>query len=226
LSGRRKRKDNIIDTRGVFVTLEGIEGSGKTTLMPAAVDCLKSLGRDCVVTREPGGTAIGRAVREILLSSANRSMDPMAELLLYMADRAQHLAEIVRPALAQGKAVICDRYYDATVAYQGYARGLDVDRIDLLHTVAIGGLTPDLTLLFDLAPDLGLTRAWRRIEAGGRSAKETRFEEEALEFHRRVRAGYLELARQAPDRFRVVDAARSIEAVRDDLDRVLRDAFG
>lgn len=194
--------------------------------MPAAVDCLKRLGRDCVVTREPGGTAIGQAVRDILLSSANRVMDPMAELLLYMADRAQHLAQIIRPALAAGNIVICDRYYDATVAYQGYARGLDIDRIHALHTTAIGELTPDLTLLFDLPPQLGLTRAWRRIEAGGGSARETRFEEETIEFHRRVRAGYLELARKEPDRFRVIDAARSIEAVRSDLERALRDVFG
>ena len=147
------------------------------------------------------------------------------ELLLYMADRAQHIAEVIRPALDQGKAVICDRYYDATLAYQGYARGLDIGLINSLHTAVLGRVTPDLTLLLDLPPRVGLSRAWTQIDAGARNEKETRFEEEALDFHRRVRAGYLELARQAPDRFRVIDAARRVEAVRGDIVRALEGVF-
>ena len=219
----RQGKDNPIKSEGIFITLEGIEGSGKTTLVPPAVDFLERRGFDCVVTREPGGTDIGQAIRQIVLDSANRAMDPTAELLLYMADRAQHIAQVIRPALNHGKAVICDRYFDATLAYQGYARGLDIDLIHSIHTAVIGSVTPDLTVLLDLSPRVGLSRAWARIDAGGRDGSETRFEEEAIDFHRRVREGYLQLARQAPRRFRVIDAARSMEAVRDDTLQALED---
>ena len=181
--------------------------------MPAVVASLKNCGWQCTVTREPGGTAIGQAIRAILLAPQSRGLDPRAELLLYMADRAQHIAQVIRPALEAGKAVICDRYADATLAYQGYARGLDLDLIRCLHDVALGGLIPDLTLLLDLPPSIGLARAWSQIDGGQRDRQETRFEEERIDFHRKVRAGYLELARQAPERFRVIDASGEIAGV-------------
>jgi dTMP kinase len=175
--------------------------------VPAVVACAERLGRECVVTREPGGTVIGRAIRTILLAPQHCGLEPMAELLLYMADRAQHVAEVIRPAMKAGKVVVCDRYGDATLAYQGYARGLDLDLIHTLHDIVLGGLTPDLTLLLDLPAHAGLSRAWSQIDSGLRGREETRFEEEHLDFHRKVRAGYLELARQAPARFRVIDAS-------------------
>lgn len=164
---------------------------------------------------------MGQSIRKILLAPQSRGMDASAELLLYMADRAQHIAEVIRPALEAGKVVICDRYFDATVAYQGYARGIDLDLIHTLHAAVIGGVTPDLTLLLDLAPRLGLSRAWDQIDAGGRDGQETRFEEESLSFHTRVRNGYLELARLAPDRFCVIDAARNSSDVRDQICRAI-----
>jgi dTMP kinase len=138
----------------------------------------------------------------------------MAELMLYMADRAQHVAEVIRPALAAGKIVICDRYGDATLAYQGYARGLPLELIHTLHAAVLGGVTPDLTLLLDLPVHVGLSRAWSQIDSGRRNRGETRFEEEHLDFHRKVRAGYLELARQAPGRYRVIDATGDPDEVR------------
>ena len=213
----RPGRNDPIKPLGIFITLEGIEGSGKTTQVPEVVEFIESHGRSCVITREPGGTVIGQAIRKILLSPQSRGMDPTAELLLYAADRAQHVAETIRPALKGGKVVICDRYYDATLAYQGFARGLDLNLIHTLHATVLGNLLPDLTLLLDLPPRIGLSRAWSQIDSGGRDRQETRFEEERLDFHRKVRAGYLELARQAPGRFCVVDAARSFSEVRDQI---------
>ena len=193
----------------MFITLEGIEGSGKTTQVPAIADFLENRGLRCLRTREPGGTPIGRAVRAVLLDPDHRDMAPGAELFLYMADRAQHVHARILPALAAGRTVICDRYLDATVVYQGYARGLGADRVRQLYRMVIGDLRPDLTLLFDLPAASGLKRAWRQIESGERSGQEIRFEEEALEFHEKIREGYLRLARQEPDRFRIIDAGRA-----------------
>jgi dTMP kinase len=189
------------------------------------VDYIESRGRGCLVTREPGGTAIGQAIRRLLLSPESWNMDPVAELLLYIADRAQHIGEVIRPGLEAGKVVVCDRYCDATVAYQGYARGIDLALIHTLHAAALGRVTPDLTLLLDLPPRIGLARAWDQIDAGGRDGRETRFEKESLGFHSRVRNGYLELARQAPDRFRVIDAAGSPSEVSGQICRALDDVL-
>ena len=177
----------------MFITFEGIEGSGKTTQIQAVHANLVHKGHDCIVTREPGGSKIGRQIRSILLDSKNKGLQPLAELLLYMADRAQHLDETVKPGLSAGKIILCDRYYDATVAYQGYARGLDSDLISRLHGLAFADYKPDITFLLDLPPEIGLGRAWRQIENGQRTGKETRFEEETLGFHRSVREGYLAL---------------------------------
>jgi dTMP kinase len=205
----------------MFITIEGIEGSGKTTQIGYIVDFLTRSGQECVVTREPGGTVIGEKIRSILLDSRNSAMDAVAELLLYTADRVQHVAEIIRPALALGKTVVCDRYFDATVVYQGYARGLDVGFIFELHRMALNDLKPDLTFLLDLSPEKGLKRAWQAIQAGERVGGETRFEEENLSFHERVREGYLALAAAEPGRIRIIDGSRDEETVRSNIIKVL-----
>jgi dTMP kinase len=141
----------------------------------------------------------------------------MAELLLYMADRAQHIHALIKPGLAQGKIVLCDRYFDATVVYQGFARGLDVRLIRDLHRLILEDLKPDVTLLLDLPPRVGLARAWQELDSGGRSGRESRFEEETINFHDKVRAGYLELARLEPRRFQIIDASRKVEQVQTDI---------
>jgi dTMP kinase len=197
----------------MFITLEGIEGSGKTTQVAHIVRYLESVGLDCRVTREPGGTKIGQKIRSLLLDPNSQGLDPLAELLLYMADRAQHIKEIIEPELSAGKTVICDRYFDATIAYQGYARQVDTSLLHTLHRLLFAGLTPNITLLLDLPPEVGLSRAWEQIHQGQRENTETRFEKEALKFHERVRAGYLALAHREPERFRIIDAGQNEEQV-------------
>ena len=182
-----------------FITFEGMEGCGKST---QAKLLARAIGPDAVLTQEPGGTAIGRAIRQLLLDPANRAMSAEAEVLLFFADRAQHVAEVIRPALAAGKIVISTRYVDTSLAYQGYGRGLDLDRIRSVAVLATGGLSPDLTLFFDLPLEIGLARVVRR---GGRD----RLESEVREFHERVRNGYLELAAAEPDRWIRIDASGS-----------------
>jgi len=198
----------------MFITLEGIEGSGKTTQLSHIRDFLEGSGRSCVVTREPGGTPTGRQIRSILLDPENTGLAPRAELLLYFADRVQHVEQVVLPALSAGKTVLCDRFVDATIVYQGMARGLGGDLVESLHRLLLDDLKPDLTLLFDLPAHKGLARAWRALNQGGRPAAESRFESEDRDFHERVRNGYLELARREPDRYRVIDAAAAEEQVR------------
>ncbi len=200
----------------MFVTFEGIEGAGKTTQIRHLFAYLQTRGLDGLVTREPGGTAIGRDIRAILLDPGNMDMDFRAELLLYMADRVQHVNKVVKPALSKGRIVLCDRYDDATLAYQGFARGLDVGFIRALYQLVLGDFKPDLTFLLDLPPETGLSRAWKEIETGSRPGSETRFEKEKIAFHKKVRAGYLALARSEPERFKVIDASRDEEQVRHD----------
>ena len=209
----------------MFITLEGIEGSGKSTQIAAIARWLKDAGHDCLTTREPGGTSIGGQIRSVLLNPANDDMASGTELLLYIADRVQHLETVVRPALAAGKVVVCDRYFDATMVYQGYARGLDKEMILRLHELACGGLTPDLTLLLDLAPEEGLARAWRRIASDDAHAAESRFEKEKLAFHRRVREGYLDLAQKEPQRFCVIDADADAQTVQTRIETVMANHF-
>ncbi|MFP4347468.1 MAG: dTMP kinase [Thermodesulfobacteriota bacterium] len=199
----------------MFITFEGIEGSGKTTQIRAIAKALAQDGIPCRATREPGGTDIGARIRAILLHPDNKDLVHKAELLMYMADRVQHVETVVRPALNRGETVLCDRYLDATLAYQGYGRGLNVDLLCDLHRLLLNDFKPDLTLLLDLSPEIGLSRAWRRIDADGEEAEQTRFEEEALGFHERVRAGYLDLARLEPERFRIVDAAQGPSRVQE-----------
>ena len=174
-----------------------------------------------MVTREPGGTAIGSDIRSILLNPANKDLVPKAELLLYMADRAQHISALVKPALANNKVVLCDRYFDATVVYQGYARGLGTGFICELHRLLLEDFKPDITLLLDLSPRIGLARAWKELNKGTRSGTESRFEEEALDFHEKVRSGYLELARQEPDRIQIIDASNDKKKVSEDIMAIL-----
>lgn len=201
----------------LFLTLEGIEGSGKSTQMHYLVRHLEDRGHRCVVTKEPGGTAIGEKIRAILLDPDHHGLDSMAELLLYTADRAQHVSELIRPALAAGKTVICDRFLDSTIVYQGAARGLDPGVILAFNRRILDDISPDLTFLLDLAPEIGLSRAWKEIHAGARDQRQSRFEQERLRFHEKVRQGYLRLADAEPDRVCVIDAERDAEAVHADM---------
>lgn len=200
---------------GLFVTFEGIEGSGKTTQIRLAADYLRQRGIPCLETAEPGGTSLGRRLRELLLNRGPDAICPEAELLMFAAARAQHVREVILPALAAGKVVLCDRFTDATLVYQGYARGLDMEAVAFLNSFATRGRQPDLTILLDLPVEQGLRRARERIALLAEGAKEDRFETEELSFHRRVREGYLLLAHQEAQRFRVVDAAGSIADLRD-----------
>jgi dTMP kinase len=198
---------------GTFITFEGIEGSGKSTQIVLLANHLKTTGMQVVLTREPGGTPIGDQVRKILLNPEHTALDPKAELLLYAAGRAQHLHEVILPALGRGAVVLCDRFSDATLAYQGYGRGLDTEMIRALdRIVTTPEARPSLTILFDIEAAAGITRAHRRNTHQGLQA-EARFENEELAFHERVRQGYLALSRQEPDRIRIVDASPLPEEV-------------
>jgi len=205
----------------MFITFEGIEGSGKTTQIELLIPVLQAKDYDCVFTREPGATEIGKKIRAILLDASHTAMLPLTELLLYEADRAQHVHEVIKPALAANKVVVSDRFFDATTVYQGYARGFDLKLIEQIHHLVLGNLKPDLTMVLDLPVDLGLKRAWQRINSQS-DLSEDRFEKEDIAFHERVRQGYLTLAGSEPERFRVIDASRDAEAVhRDIVDVVL-----
>ena len=191
---------------GRFVTVEGVEGAGKTTCLALLEARLGAAGKRVVRTREPGGTALGEEIRQVLLGHRAEGMSGDAELLLVFAARAEHLARVIRPALAAGHWVLCDRFTDATYAYQGGGRGLDVERIALLEHLVQGNLRPDLTIVLDVPVDVGLARA------GGRSAPD-RFESEHAAFHAAVRAAYLRIVAREPQRVRLVDASRPLDAV-------------
>ncbi|MBU1230122.1 MAG: dTMP kinase [Proteobacteria bacterium] len=196
----------------MFITFEGIEGTGKSTQIALLQKHLEAQGRRVVVTCEPGGSRIGAELRRVLLSLENRDLTPQAELFLYLADRAQHVAQVVRPALASGAVVLSDRFADSTVAYQGYGRGMDLPLLHQLNAVAVAGLWPDLTLLLDLDPAAGLGRAVARNSREGKTSAEGRFEAESLAFHGRVRQGFLDLAAREPGRIRVLDASDTPES--------------
>lgn len=194
----------------MFITFEGIEGSGKSTQLQKLAAFLRERGRTVVTTKEPGGTPIADRIRAILLDSKN-VIDPIAEVLLFAASRRQHTVEVIRPASMRGEVVLCDRYTDSTLAYQGFGRLLNLDQLRTLNRWATGDLDPDLTLIFDLPEEIGLSRA---VHRNARAVDdEGRFEAEDLRFHRRVREGYLSLAQERPQRYAIVDANGSIEEV-------------
>ena len=207
----------------LFVTFEGIEGSGKSTHIRLLAEHLRAAGRAVVETREPGGTAAGAAIRRLLLAPGAPPLAPLTELLLYCADRTQHVAEVVRPALAAGRVVLSDRFSESTIAYQGYGRGLDLSVVRALDAHARAGLVPDLTFLLDCPATEGLARiAGRRQSLGQGGAAPSgaapleldRFEREAVVFHERVRAGFRALAAAEPARFCVLDGGAPIESIR------------
>lgn len=194
----------------MFVTFEGPEGAGKSTVIALVAERLAEEGHRVLATREPGAGEVGRAVRDILLNGGD--LDPATELFLFLADRAEHVSKTVQPALARGEIVLCDRHADSTVVYQGYGRGLDLDELRNLNTVATAGLKPALTLLLDIDTKTGLSRA-----------KGTdRLDRESVEFHERVRQGFLEEAQREPDRWQIVDASRPVEAVADECLTAIR----
>jgi dTMP kinase len=199
--------------KGIWITFEGIEGTGKTTQIERLSTRLRGSGVAVTVTREPGGTELGRSLRALLLRPSAKPMDPMTELLLYAADRAQHLQEVVLPALGRGEVVLCDRYLDATLAYQGYGRQLGVERILQIHSHFPLDQRPDRTILLDLDPEKAVGRARSRNAGAGLDESEGRFEQERIDFHRRVRGGYLELAATEPERYLLVDASGAEDKV-------------
>lgn len=205
-----------------FITFEGIEGSGKTTQIRLLAMRLEQRGFEVLHTREPGGCQIADKIRKILLHPDNSAMVSRAELLLYAAARAQHVEEIVRPALRAGKVVLCDRFTDATLAYQGDGRGLDRHLIKQLNQLSTGGCGPDLTLLFDLPVATGLGRAKKR-ELESDDSSEGRFEREQLEFHQRIRDGYLTLAEAEPGRIKLIDANCPAPQVKEQVNKAIEE---
>lgn len=201
--------------RGTFLTFEGGEGSGKSTQLRALARRLEFAGLPVLVLREPGGTPVGEAVRALLLDPEHTGLDATAELLLYEASRAQLVADVIEPALAAGRVVICDRFYDSTTAYQGHARGLSLARISELNATATSGLAPDRTIVLDIDPELGIERATRHGT--------DRLEGEGLAFHQAVRDGFLAIAADEPERVRVVDAGGTPDAVAQRVLAAVRD---
>lgn len=196
----------------LFITFEGVEGSGKTTQIQHLKRYLARKGISCKVTREPGGPPISEKIRKILLDPNHRKLTPFSELLLYEAARAQHINEVIKPLLKKGTTVLCDRFNDATLAYQGYGRKIDLTLIEKLNHLASQGVKPDLTFLLDCPSDLGLKRAVQRNRIS-KNEKEGRFEREKIQFHHRVRKGYLAIAKKEPQRVRVIDTRAGVEKV-------------
>ena len=202
-----------------FVSFEGGDGTGKTTQIHALENYLIQQGRSCVVTREPGGTSLGKLIRQVLLEVSDHEIASSTELFLYLADRAQHVNEIIRPALAAGKIVLCDRFTDSTLAYQGYGRGIDLKLLGQFNDVADGAVRPDLTFLLDCPVTVGLGRTNQRPSVEGQP-REDRFERETIDFHEKIRAGFLAMARAEPARFRVIDTTRAAAEVTGEIQRI------
>lgn len=206
-----------MNNQGFFITIEGPEGAGKTTVMSDVVAQLTSEGYEIVSTREPGGIRISEHIREVILNNTYTEMDGRTEALLYAAARRQHLVEKIAPALKENKIVLCDRFIDASLAYQGYARGLGIDEVLSINEFAIGKLMPNLTLLFDLEPAIGLKRIAQHDER-----EKNRLDAESLAFHESVRKGYQEVVKRYPDRIHVIDASKSQEEVTKNVLKVLK----
>lgn len=201
--------------QGLFITFEGPDGCGKTTQMKLLAEYFEKKGKEVVLTREPGGKGLGEKVREILLNYDGEVSD-RCESFLFLADRAQNIDIIVNPAVKEGKIVLCDRHIDSTVAYQGYGRGLSIDRINMLNNLATNGKKPDLTLVFDVDVETSMKRVGKEKD---------RMESAGIDFHNRVRKGYLELAKQEPKRIKVLDATKSIEEIHKDVINILAEVF-
>lgn len=205
-----------------LITFEGGDGTGKSTQLKLLADHLTAQGMACLTTREPGGTSLGQLFRQVLLEVGKQNISSPTELFLYLADRAHHIQEVILAAFESGKIVLCDRYTDSTLAYQGYGRGIDLELLRRLNDIASRGVEPDLTFLFDCPVEVGLSRTARRqAEDGTRSAPEDRFEREKVEFHEKVRNGFLELARAEPDRIQVLDASRSVQEVSENVRNIV-----
>ena len=205
----------------MFVTFEGIDGSGKTTQLNRLRDYLLKRGISTRVVREPGGTVVGESIRKLLLNSKTTGLDPLGELLLYYASRSQNLVENLIPALEAKEWVLCDRFADASMAYQGYGRGIDLEVIHKLNQIVLRDHKPDLTILIDIEPEISLHRA--RARDRQRLTDEKRFEMESLEFFRRVRAGYLIIARENAERMRVVQGDAPPEVIQENIQRIIQD---
>jgi dTMP kinase len=204
-----------------FITFEGIEGCGKTTQIRMAGDDLRERQIPVLVTEEPGGAPLGKHIRKLLLNQGDCRIDAKAELLLFAAARAQHVQEVILPALSADRVVLCDRFSDATLSYQGFGRGLSLEFIKSLNEFSAAALTPDLTILFDLPVEVGLSRAGDRIARIEGAPREDRFEQEDRAFHRRIREGYLSLAKDEPERFRVIDASRNVQAIQQEVRTII-----
>jgi dTMP kinase len=204
----------------LFITFEGVEGSGKTTQIQRLKKYLTQIGISCKVTREPGGCPISERVREILLNPDHREMVPMSELLLYEAARAQHVKEVIKPFLKKGGVVLCDRFSDATLAYQGYGRRIDLKWIERLNQLSSQGIKPDVTFLLDCPSDVGLKRALHRNRTL-KQEKEERFEKEKIQFHRRVRKGYLTIAKKGPRRVKIIDTRQGEDKVFEKIRKIV-----
>ena len=202
--------------KGLFITLEGIEGAGKSTAVDFIEDFLTKEGHDVIKTREPGGTVIGEQIREILLKNENYTLTYDTELLLAFSARAQHIQEVILPALSSGKIILCDRFTDASYAYQGGGRNIDASRINLLEKWVQEDLRPNLTLLFDLDVSIGMQRTKKRSDAD-------RFEREEINFFEKIRNTYLERAKNEPQRFRIINSASSLESVKEQIITILKD---
>ncbi|MGV2942318.1 dTMP kinase [Mesobacillus sp. LC4] len=194
--------------KGIFITIEGPDGSGKTTILQMLAENLVNEGYEVVATREPGGIEIAEQIRKVILDPENTAMDPRTEALLYAAARRQHLAEKVKPALEEGKIVLCDRFVDSSLAYQGYARGLGIDEVYSINEFAIENMMPEMTLYFDVAPEIGLERINKN-----KGREVNRLDLEKLEFHQKVREGYTILADRFSDRIFKVDASKDLDTV-------------
>lgn len=197
----------------MFISAEGGEGSGKTTLIKKILKYLSEKGYSCVSTREPGDGSIGKQIRALLMLPENEILVPRAELLLFMADRAQHIESFILPQLKAGKIVLCDRFFDSTVVYQGFVGKVGVDVVRLFHNIAFDSLKPDLTFLFDLDPEVGLARTSIQLASNERPDSESRFERKELIFHTEVRKGFLELAKIEPERIKIINAELSVNDV-------------
>jgi len=211
--------------KGKFITFEGPEGSGKSTQMEMLHSYLVEKGYDCLSTREPGATGVGDMVRRIVLGAREENIADRAELFLILADRAQHTAQVILPALNEGKIVLCDRYNDSTMAYQGYGRGLDLAETRRMCQYASLGLQPDLTFLLDVDVVVGLNRSKKRHGEAGDEEPPDRFESEGMEFHERLRAGYLSLAKEEPHRIIVLDPSESIGEAHQNIVRITKAAI-